>query len=123
MKVDDAVVKAALIQQLQPQADLVGQSWIATSHNDGGEEQMTLVDQTELQSLSSERWAAYGDVARGSRFQLLDRFRFELPLNLYIACGYSVQTLGVHDLVRCLQIFAYSCPAEGSSLPVGAVSQ
>jgi hypothetical protein len=46
---DHAIAESALVQQLKLQPDIVRQGWIASSHNDGGEEQMTLVDPPELQ--------------------------------------------------------------------------
>jgi hypothetical protein len=47
MQMDHAVAESALVQQLESQADIVGQGWIASSNHDGGEEQMTLVDEPE----------------------------------------------------------------------------
>ena len=35
LQIDHAVGEASLVQQLKPQADIVGQGWGATSHNDG----------------------------------------------------------------------------------------
>src|SRR5688572_20490418 len=102
MEMDHAVTESALVQQLEPEADVAGQRWIAASHNDGGEKQMALVDQTELQCLRSERRTAHRDIARRSRLQMLDRFGLELPLDPCLACRHPVQALGVHDLVRCL---------------------
>ena len=64
---------------------MVGEGWIAASHNDGGEEQTALVNQTELQCLRIERSAAHREIARRSRFQMLDRFGLELTLNPRIA--------------------------------------
>ena len=40
MEMDHAVTESALVQQLEPEADVVGQGWIAASHDDGGEKQM-----------------------------------------------------------------------------------
>jgi len=38
---DHAIAESVLVQQLKLQPDIVRQSWIASSHHDGGEEQMT----------------------------------------------------------------------------------
>src|SRR5215218_7104323 len=123
MEMDHAITESALVQQLEPEADVVGQGWIAASHNDGGEKQMALVDQTELQCLGSERRTAHRDVARRGRLQMLDRFGLELPSILVLPADTRFRLLEYTILSVACQIFAYSCPADGSSLSVDALSQ
>ncbi len=45
MKVNYAVAEAALVQQLELQADVVGEGLLAAADHDGHEEQVALVDQ------------------------------------------------------------------------------
>ena len=124
MEMDHAVGESSLVQQLEPQADIVGQGWDCRLPRRRGEEQMTLVNQPELECLGSERGTAHGDVASRSRFQLLDRLGFELALDPVFAAGDPLSRLLEYTILSAAcQIFAYSCPADGSSLPVGAVSQ
>jgi hypothetical protein len=93
MEMDHAVAESALVQQLKSQADVVRQGGTATSHSDGGEEQMALVNQTELQCLRSESWTAYGDIASRSRFELLNRL------------GSSSRSIRVRALDTCSRLF------------------
>jgi hypothetical protein len=49
------VAEAAFIQQFKSQADIVRERRQATSDDDGGEEQVALVDQPHLQRLGGHR--------------------------------------------------------------------
>ena len=102
MHMHHAVAEPALVQQLKLQTDLVRKGLRAASHNDGGEEQVTLVDQPEPQCLGSKRRTAHGDVASRGCFELLDRLGVELPLDPGFRSGNSLQAARVDDFVRCL---------------------
>ena len=82
VQMDHAVAESAFVEQLKLQPDIVRQRWIASSHNDGGEEQMTLVDQPEPQCPGSERGTGHGDVACRSGFELLNRFRVKRSIDV-----------------------------------------
>jgi hypothetical protein len=45
VEVDHAVAEAVLVQELQPQADVVGEGPVAPADHDWREEQVELVDQ------------------------------------------------------------------------------
>src|SRR4029450_6472944 len=98
MELDHAVAESALVQQLQSQADMVGESWIAPSHDDRGEEQATLINQPKLDGLGNERGTAHGNVASRSRFELLDCFGVERPLDSCSSAGCLLQGFGIQDL-------------------------
>ena len=117
------VAETALVQQFKLQTDLVREGLRAASHHDGGEELVTLVDQSEPQCLGSKRGTAHREVASRSRFELLDGVRVELTLEPGSCGGYILQALGVDDLVGCLPDLRVLLPADRSRLPVGAVSQ
>src|SRR4051794_5903884 len=81
VEVNHAVAEAALVEELELQADMVGEGLFAASHHDGREEQVALVDQPGLDRLGGEVGTAHGDVTSRCRFQLANRFRIEASLD------------------------------------------
>jgi hypothetical protein len=57
-----AVAETAFVQQLELQADTVGEGLLAASHHDGRDEQVVLVDQPGLDRLGGEVGTADRDV-------------------------------------------------------------
>src|SRR5215218_8996798 len=64
-QVDDAVVEAALVQQLQADAGALGQRGLAAAHENGREQQLDPVDEAGGQRLRGELGAADHAVALG----------------------------------------------------------
>ena len=62
MEVNDAVAKAALVEQFELGTDVVGQGALAAAHHDRAEEQMALVDQPLADRLAGELGTADRDV-------------------------------------------------------------
>ena len=54
MEVDDAAVEPALIEQLQPQTNVIGKSLRAASDDDRDDEQVDLIDQPVLERARGE---------------------------------------------------------------------
>jgi hypothetical protein len=62
VEVDHAAAETAFVEQLQLQVDIVGEGPFATSHHDGRDQQLELVDQTGPDRLGGELGTAHGDV-------------------------------------------------------------
>ena len=58
-----AVAEAAFIQQFELEADLVGESLDPSSHHDGRDDQMDLVDHPGLERLGGEIGPTHAEVA------------------------------------------------------------
>jgi len=75
-----AVFEAALVQQFELQANVVGQGPLAASDQDGREEQMALVDQPGLDRLGSEVGTAHAD--SGTKLLRLELLKVKADLEL-----------------------------------------
>ena len=62
VEVNHAVAETAFVQQLELQADVVGEGPVAASHHDRRDEQVALVDQPGPDRLGGEVGTAHGDV-------------------------------------------------------------
>src|SRR5829696_4612952 len=72
-EIDHAVAETALVQQLQLQADIVGEGLLAASHYDGCDEQLAFVDQPGLERVAGEIRTAHRQVTLPRRLQPTDR--------------------------------------------------
>jgi hypothetical protein len=54
--------ETAFVQEFEFDADVVGQRPLAASHNDGDDEQMTLVDQPCLERVGGEGGTAHTEI-------------------------------------------------------------
>src|SRR5262249_14707318 len=70
VEVDHAVAEAALVQQLQRQADIGGEGRCAASHQDGRDEQVVVVHEPGPDRLGGELRAAHGEVTVRQRLHL-----------------------------------------------------
>jgi hypothetical protein len=57
------VAETTLVEQLELDADIVGEGRVAASHDDGCEEQVAFVDQPRLDRHGGEFGATHADVA------------------------------------------------------------
>src|SRR5512143_2838919 len=81
-KVNHAVTKAAFLQKLEFQSNLVREGWFADSHYDRCEEQLALVNQPRSKGVGSKLRTTDEDIMLGNLFQLLNCFWIEVSLNL-----------------------------------------
>ena len=95
----DTALEAAFVQQLELEADAVGQGTLAASHDDRNEEEVVLVDQARPDRLGGEDGTAHGDIPVRPGLHLPDRSGVEVPLQPRPGGGYRLQRTGVHDLV------------------------
>jgi hypothetical protein len=98
-EVNHAVAETAFVQQFELQADIVGEELFATSHYDGRDKQVPLVDQPGLDRLGGEIGAANHKVMPCRRFHLPNRFGVEVSFDPRPCGGHPLQCPGVHDLV------------------------
>jgi hypothetical protein len=71
--VNQAVPEAALVKQLELQADVVRQRLLAASHHDGRHEQVQLVDQPRFERMGGEIGPGDGEVTLRRLLQLQNR--------------------------------------------------
>src|ERR671910_2172880 len=86
-EVDHAVAETALVQQLQLQADTVGEGLLAASDHDGCDEQLAFVDQPGLERVAGEIRTAHRQVTFRRRLQLTNRLGVEVSLDPGPACA------------------------------------
>src|SRR5215211_2121689 len=98
-QVDHAIAETAFVQQFEPHANIVGEGWLASSHHDGRDEQVALVDQPGPERLGGEVGTAHADVTLRRCLHPPYRIGFEGPLDPGPRAGYRLQRLGVHDLL------------------------
>jgi hypothetical protein len=103
-----AVGETAFVQQFEVEADLVGESLVASSHYDGRDDQVDLVDQPGLERLGGEIGPTHAEVALRGRLQLPDGIRLKVSLDPRPGAGSGFQRLGVHDLVASPPVSAKS---------------
>src|SRR6185437_12928730 len=105
MEVNHAVGKAALVEQFELQPDLVGEGWLSSSDDHGGEEEVELVDQPGLDRLGGEVGTPDADVTVRGRLQLADRIDVEFPFDARPGARYFGQRPRVDDLLGRLPDF------------------
>src|ERR671911_884948 len=101
-EVDHAVAETALVQQLELQADIVGEELLAASDHDGCDEQLAFVDQPGPERVAGEVGTADRQLTFRRRLQLTDGLRVEVSLDPGPGRGRVLQRRGVHDLVGAL---------------------
>ena len=98
-EVNHAVSEAALVEEFEPCADVVGQCALAAAHHDRPEEQLALVDQPESERLTGELGAPDRDVSFGGLLEPADGIGVEVALDPGPRAGYRLKGPGVHDLL------------------------
>src|SRR6266702_2756015 len=98
-QVEGAAPEPAFAQQVQLYPDVVGEGPRATTHQDGHQEQVPLVDQPGPDRLPGEVGTPHREVPSRSRLHLPDRLGVEVPLDPRPGAGDRLQRPGVHDLV------------------------
>jgi len=73
-EVNHAAPETALVHQVEPHADVVGEGPFAASYHDRRYEQVALVDQSGRERLGGEAGAAYGEVTFRFYLHLPDGF-------------------------------------------------
>src|SRR5690606_16141416 len=82
-----AIAKAAFLQKLELQPDVLRQGRFAASHNNRDQEQVALVHQPRPEGLGGEFGAPNRDILLAGLFQLANGFRVELSLDSRLAGG------------------------------------
>src|SRR3954467_1222743 len=93
--------ETAFDQQFELHEDIVWKGFLASSHHDGCDEQVALVDQPGPERLGGEVGTAHADVTLRRCLHLPDRIGVEGSLDPGPRAGYRLQRLGVHDLLGC----------------------
>src|SRR2546425_2983848 len=75
VEVNHAIAEATFVQQLELQADLVGEGRFAASDHNGRDEEVALIDQPGLHRLGGEVGTADADVASGCRLHPAEPLR------------------------------------------------
>src|SRR6266498_3971255 len=83
-----ATTKAAFLQKLKLQSNVVRERWFAPSYNDRCEEQVTLIDQPCSKGVGSQLGTTNEDILFDSLFQLSNDGRIEVSLHVRLASGY-----------------------------------
>ncbi len=75
-----AAAETALVHEFQIHADILWEGGLASSHQNGMNEQVVLVHQPGLDRLCGKLWTADADVTARLRLDLADLFGVELSL-------------------------------------------
>src|SRR5262245_15718199 len=81
VEMNEAAREAALVEQLELRAHVVGHGALAASHHDRAQEQMALVDQPGADRLAGELGTPDRDVGLRGLLELPDGVRLELALD------------------------------------------